>query len=411
MKILYVLPFDPRFKLTGAGQRTMLLWDALRKVGDTYAVFFDPNAPGQVFDDHLESIGIRPGASGRENFLFRVQTKIPHIFRTLEFGPVLPWTDRPAESLFGGMKFDLIVGRYVNSSAIYHLWKQNTSLLVDFDDNYIASYDSFVSVGLSPLKRRIGHSLMSRQLHFLARRIDGGWIANSADTGFLNPTLTLASLPNIPFPISGGYERDFSVFDAKKNNTPHLIFVAALKYRPNHQGLDTFLSTIWPIFHAKHPEVIFDIVGGNAPSEYVARWSCIPGVVCHGYVDDLNPLYSTCVATVVPVEQGSGTCIKTLESLDRHVPCISTPFGLRGIEEDPSVGLFAYRDADEFEAAYSRAKEMSREEAEAMAERMDARLRKDFSREAFDASVAAEVRRVIDGRADVRRVMDGRAKK
>ena len=83
-----------------------------------------------------------------------------------------------------------------------------------------------------------------------------------------------------------------------------------------------------------------------------ARWSAVEGVKVVGFVDDLTDLYRHALACVVPVEKGSGTCIKTLEAMAYSRVCLATPFGARGIPDadlvDGRAGVLVYRNADEF---------------------------------------------------------------
>ena len=76
------------------------------------------------------------------------------------------------------------------------------------------------------------------------------------------------------------------------------------------------------------------------------------GVKVLGYVEDLVPIYENCLASVVPVDSGGGTCIKTLESLAYGRICLSTQFGARGFNKGDiaknNLGLFIYEMADEF---------------------------------------------------------------
>ena len=55
---------------------------------------------------------------------------------------------------------------------------------------------------------------------------------------------------------------------------------------------------------------------------------------------------------MVPIDVGSGACIKVLESLAYSRLCLSTEFGARGIPSDDlasdKCGVFIYRDASEF---------------------------------------------------------------
>ena len=53
----------------------------------------------------------------------------------------------------------------------------------------------------------------------------------------------------------------------------------------------------------------------------------------------------------MPVNEGGGTCVKTLEALAFSRVCLATPFGARGVEPSTAnrqTGLFVYTDATQF---------------------------------------------------------------
>lgn len=124
-----------------------------------------------------------------------------------------------------------------------------------------------------------------------------------------------------------------------------------MQYQPNYMGIDKFVNEIWPSVHKTYPWLQYFIGGKNAPKAYADKWNLTPGVKYLGFVNNLNALYEYCLATVVPIDQGSGTCIKTLESLAYSRVCLARPFGTRGIEKEATNGfngLHIFQNAKEF---------------------------------------------------------------
>lgn len=61
----------------------------------------------------------------------------------------------------------------------------------------------------------------------------------------------------------------------------------------------------------------------------------------------LEALYTLTVLVLIPLESGTGMSVKTIEALSRGKPILSTPMGVRGIEENQKHGIFI-RELQEF---------------------------------------------------------------
>jgi hypothetical protein len=247
---------------------------------------------------------------------------------------------------FGNVKFDIIVTREVHYSCIWHLWNIAPNY-IDIDDYPIQKFDTVYRPRIAPIFRPIGDILVRRQMKTILRRAAGGWIPNKSQLPLLGKNYFY--LPNIPIMPSEKYK-------SKELVRGYLLTVGSMNYIPNYTGVDRFLSEVWPLFHSCHPEVKYKIAGGGAPLKYSERWSKIEGVECVGFVDDLENAYSHCIAAIVPIFTGAGTCIKTLESLAYSRICLSTPFGARGLIDDcdESNGLFIFSNPNEFVDRYER---------------------------------------------------------
>lgn len=117
-----------------------------------------------------------------------------------------------------------------------------------------------------------------------------------------------------------------------------ILFVGLLGYPPNRQGMEWFLGCVWPHIRSRVPEVALDIVG-REPGPAIQAHDRRNGVVVHGYVEDLGPLYRNAALSVVPLHAAGGTRLKILESLARAVPVVSTSIGAFGIEASNEHGL------------------------------------------------------------------------
>lgn len=132
-----------------------------------------------------------------------------------------------------------------------------------------------------------------------------------------------------------------------------LLFVGDLGYQPNRQGLEWFLSTIWPAVRLRVPEAGLDLVGRNE-SWIRSRAHGRDGIVVHGFAPELEPFYRAAAATIAPLQAGGGTRLKILESLAYAVPVVSTRLGAFGLDLPAGLGLSIANAPDAFAAACAR---------------------------------------------------------
>lgn len=345
MNILFVTNIDPRLKNSGSAQRTNLLWESLKRHGRVFSYFADDSTACD--EEHIE--GEHP------LYRFNAQTiKSPFwhplhsvlenlsvfsIFRYKKYKYPDPC------SVFGNVKFDLVVVRYIGTACFYKFWKI-APMIIDIDDYPIQVYDTTKGLKRKFLTRSLGSWLTRIQTEHIIKKAQDCWIANSTQTKLFGHQFIY--LPNISNEPSESYDYAYPEREG-------LFTVGNMSYAPNYEGTDRFLKEIWPAFHKEHPDVRYRIAGKGAPSEYALKWNSLEGVEYLGFVDDIEDLYKKCLATVVPIYGGGGTCIKTLESLSYSRTCLSMPFGLRGLPEnilDGKHGLIAVNNSDDLIRAY-----------------------------------------------------------
>jgi len=77
------------------------------------------------------------------------------------------------------------------------------------------------------------------------------------------------------------------------------------------------------------PEARFHVIGSKMPASVSALAS--DHVVTHGYVQDVDPLFQTCVLSVAPLRWGAGVKGKINQSMSFGVPVVSTSIGVEGM--------------------------------------------------------------------------------
>lgn len=128
-----------------------------------------------------------------------------------------------------------------------------------------------------------------------------------------------------------------------------LLFVGSFAHPPNADGLRWFTSEVLPLVAAHRPDIRVDVVGRDPLPELVE--SAPPGVVYHGWVEDLAPLYANARAVIAPLRYGAGVKGKIGEAMSHGVPVVMTPVGAEGMDiRDGDTALVATA-PEEFAAA------------------------------------------------------------
>lgn len=125
-----------------------------------------------------------------------------------------------------------------------------------------------------------------------------------------------------------------------------LCFIGSLDWMPNIEGLNWFLTRVWPKIHERFPDVKLHVAGRNTPrSLYNLN---LPNVIIHGEVPNAARFISNHTAMVVPLFSGSGMRVKILEGMALGKLVITTTLGKEGIAARDREELIIADDADAF---------------------------------------------------------------
>lgn len=343
MNILYIVPHDFNSCKFGSEQRTHLLYKSLQEIGNVYVVQVSRRMI-KVGDKHWEIAPRRQ--KGLKRLVCSAWWRIAHLICPNMVLTYLPFAHKlDVEKAYPDIKFDVVVTRYLDVVGETHCWNLG-NLYVDIDDYPMQVFETSVADGLVSFRRVVARQLQRLMVWLCMRKLTGAWIANPEQLQLISTVEKSGVLRNMPI-IS---HVNVNVATIARRN--YIFTVGLMSYAPNYKGVDSFLKNVWPSIRATYPHLEYWIAGMGVPEGLVRSWEQIDGVRLMGYVDDLMPLYENCIATVVPVDSGGGTCIKTLESLACGRICFATPFGARGFKEcdisKDKLGLFIYQTADSF---------------------------------------------------------------
>ncbi len=116
------------------------------------------------------------------------------------------------------------------------------------------------------------------------------------------------------------------------------VFVGALDYRPNVEGVCWFCREVWPTLRARRPDVRLLLVG-RRPAPAVQRLSEQPGVEVVGQVPDVRPYLRRAAVAVVPLQIARGVQNKVLEALAMAKAVVASPQCVAGLQTQRDVHL------------------------------------------------------------------------
>lgn len=155
--------------------------------------------------------------------------------------------------------------------------------------------------------------------------------------------------------IPNGVDLDYFQADPSGPTTAsqNCVFVGALDYRANLDGVTWFCHEIWPRVTRRHPRAEFRLVGSR-PGKVARRLARLPGVELVGEVPDVRPYLREATMAVVPLRVARGIQNKVLEAMAMGKPVVATPQALEGIQALPEMHLALAATSDQWVRAVSR---------------------------------------------------------
>lgn len=134
--------------------------------------------------------------------------------------------------------------------------------------------------------------------------------------------------------------------DYRPSTSSRLLFLGPFRYRPNLDGIRTFLRDVWPAIRAEVPSASVRILGGDGAPALAASDPLFAqdGVEVMAHRDDVAEQLAQCAATLNPLTGIRGSALKLVESLTAGRICISTEEGARGFLDQGLAALVTVSD-------------------------------------------------------------------
>lgn len=110
-----------------------------------------------------------------------------------------------------------------------------------------------------------------------------------------------------------------------------VVFVGALDWPPNVDGIRWFRAKIWSRIVQAEPTVRWIIVGKTPPADILHWPEENRNIHVTGYVEDVRPYLHAASVVIVPLRSGGGMRLKILEAMAAGKAVVSTPMGAEGI--------------------------------------------------------------------------------
>ncbi|MEE4638341.1 MAG: glycosyltransferase [Wenzhouxiangella sp.] len=108
-----------------------------------------------------------------------------------------------------------------------------------------------------------------------------------------------------------------------------LMFVGGFQHPPNVDAAEWLIDDIFPRIRAELPDVRLHLIGSRMPDALRERAS--PGVILHGFVEDLDPYLNGCRLSLAPLRYGAGVKGKVNQAMAWGLPVVATACAAEGM--------------------------------------------------------------------------------
>jgi len=126
-----------------------------------------------------------------------------------------------------------------------------------------------------------------------------------------------------------------------------VLFIGALDWLPNINGLRWYVNEVWPMVLKAVPGAVFSIAGRNA-SWNTRRLLKGNNIIYCGEVPSSSGFMNNKSIMIVPLFSGSGIRVKIIEGMSLGKCIVSTSFGAEGIDYVDRQNIFIADTPDDF---------------------------------------------------------------
>jgi len=240
------------------------------------------------------------------------------------YAPFLPGLD--TFFIERGKEFDVIVlSRALVAEEILPLCRKHapaTPVIFDTVDLHSVRQHREAEIARDEAKRREADTMEMLELR-LGEKSDAVVVVSPDEKHVLAkklPSQRIAVVSNIH-----EIRAPASPFESRRD----FLFIGGFEHTPNEDGILWFCAKIMPEILSELPDTAFHIVGSKMPAS--VRGLAGDHVITHGYVEDVDSFFQSCLLSVAPLRFGAGVKGKINQSMSFGVPVVSTSIGAEGM--------------------------------------------------------------------------------
>jgi glycosyltransferase involved in cell wall biosynthesis len=246
---------------------------------------------------------------------------------------------------FDERKFDVAVCDFLDAAVNFPAHLSISSVL--FQHNVETEiWRRHAETESNPLKRRIYNIEFKKMLRYerkTARKFHHVIAVSEHDRTLMESWVERSRITVVPTGVDlEQYKPDFS----RGPSSPLVLFVGAMDWEPNVDGMEYFCREIWPAVIAENPAAKLRIVGRN-PGERVRRLST-SSIEVTGRVPSVIKHLREAALVVVPLRIGGGTRLKIYEAMAAGKTVVSTSIGAEGLDVQNGRDIVLADNAESF---------------------------------------------------------------
>jgi glycosyltransferase involved in cell wall biosynthesis len=336
-RILFVGIAPPVPTNSGQRMRTRVLLEALKQEGHqvTLVSFADTSDLKQPHPEMQQLCAASEllasptnGMAGNEywNRFVGLFSRLPYGAQRMRSEPMLS----AVKAALGRQSFDLVI-----CADIYMLANIPSGLkipiLLNKDDLTFVIVNQFAQSERNPLKKayaRLEYRRIFRSEMEGCSSVTRVLVCSEHDKDVLTRLGIRAPISVVPNVV----DVDSYQTQAAGSDDRTLLFVGAMDWLPNRDGVEYFITEILPLVRKELGAFRFVVAGRNPPEDFRLRFAGVPELEFTGTVKDMRAVISKAAICVVPLRIGSGTRLKILEAAAMGKAIVSTSLGAEGLE-------------------------------------------------------------------------------
>lgn len=173
-------------------------------------------------------------------------------------------------------------------------------------------------------------------------------ISTDDKENIINLGIPVNKITFLPIPLK-------TIYSYSKNNSPKILFMGLLTWKPNEDGIRWFLDEIYPLILKQEPRSVLNIAGSGGKNllrfkqKYHNSIRFIPQIKQNDKIS--ANLYRINSVFIVPIRVGSGIRVKVLDALAHGIPVVSTIVGIQGLIHKRESGVQIANNTESFAQA------------------------------------------------------------